>query len=381
MVRVGVAGATGYAGIELLRILRGHPVARVTAVTAESNQGKPLSEVFPHAVGLYRGPDADGAVDPLAGAADTGAADTGAADTGAADAGAELVAGPNDAGWLAERCDLVFMALPHGAAMKLAPPLLAAGKKVIDLGADFRLRSAAEYTRWYKVEHAAVEILAGAVYGLPEIYGERLAGASLVANPGCYPTSCILAAAPLLRAGLVEHHGIIFDSKSGVSGAGRGLSLGTHFGEVNENLRAYGIAGEHRHTPEIEQTLSDLAGEMMVVEFTPHLVPMTRGILTTAYFTLRHPATTAGVIDLFADYYRGRPFVRVRRNGLPQTKEVLGSNYCDLAARVDERTGRVVVISVLDNLMKGAAGQAVQNMNLILGLDERTGLDLAPVYP
>lgn len=352
-MRVGVAGATGYAGIELLRILRGHPAARVVAVTAESNQGKPLSEVFPHTTGLHRAENGSG----------------------------ELVAGPTEAGWLADRCDVVFMALPHGAAMKLAPPLLAAGKKVIDFGADFRLRSAAVYTKWYKVEHTAVDALAGAVYGLPELYGERVARASLVANPGCYPTSCALAAAPLLRAGLVETRGIIFDSKSGVSGAGRAATLGVHFSEVNENLKAYNIAGEHRHTPEIEQTLSDLAGEDIVVNFSPHLVPMTRGILTTAYFTLRRPATTAELIGLFTEHYRGRPFVRVRAAGLPQTKEVLGSNFCDLAPRVDERTGRVLVVSVIDNLVKGAAGQAVQNMNLLLGLDERMGLDLAPVYP
>ncbi len=353
MVRVGVAGATGYVGIELLRLLRGHPAARVAAVTAESNQGKPLSEVFPHTTGLYSS-------EGLAGG---------------------LVAGPTEAEWLADRCDVVFMALPHGAAMKLAPALLAAGKKVVDLGADFRLRSAAVYTRWYKVEHTAVDALAGAVYGLPELYGEGVAAASLVANPGCYPTSCALAAAPLLSSGLVETRGIIFDSKSGVSGAGRSPGLGVHFGEVNENLKAYSVAGEHRHTPEIEQTLSDLAGEDILVSFTPHLVPMTRGILTTAYFTLRRPATTAEVIALFTEHYHGKPFVRVRTAGLPQTKEVLGSNYCDLAPRVDERTGRVLVVSVIDNLVKGAAGQAVQNMNLMLGLDERTGLDLAPVYP
>ncbi len=361
MARVGVAGATGYVGIELLRLLRGHPAARVVAVTAESNQGKPLSEVFPHVTGLFGGGSGPGG--------------------GGAAAGGDLIAGPTEAGWLAERCDVVFMALPHGAALKLAPALLAAGRKVIDLGADFRLRSATVYTKWYKVEHTAAEALSRAVYGLPELYAEGIAAASLVANPGCYPTSCALAAAPLLRSGLVERRGIIFDSKSGVSGAGRGLSLGTHFGEVNENLKAYSIAGEHRHTPEIEQTLTDLAGEEVVVSFTPHLVPMTRGILTTAYFSLRRPADTAEVLALFTDHYRGRPFVRVRPSGLPQTKEVLGSNYCDLGVRVDERTGRVVVISVIDNLVKGAAGQAVQNMNLMLGLDERTGLDLVPVYP
>lgn len=360
LINVGIAGATGYVGLELLRVLGGHPAARVTAVTADSNEGKPLNQVYPH---LGGGTGEEGRGGPTR------------------EGGGALVAGPTDARWLADRCDLVFMALPHGAAMRLAPPLLAAGKKVIDLGADYRLRSAETYRKWYGIEHTAPDSLARAVYGLPELWPERLAGASLVANPGCYPTSCALAAAPLLRSGLVEHDGIIFDSKSGVSGAGRGLSLGTHFGEVNENLRAYSIAGEHRHTPEIEQSCSDLAGEEVVVNFTPHLVPMTRGILTTAYFSLTRPADTAAVLDLFAEAYRGRPFVRLRTAGLPQTKEVLGSNYCDLGVRVDDRTGRVVVISVIDNLVKGAAGQAVQNMNLMLGLNETTGLNLAPVYP
>lgn len=347
-IKVGIAGATGYGGVELLRLLGNHPAAEVVLAGTESYVGQELAAVYPHLSGRVK----------LLGSQATPEA-------------------------LAESCDVVFTALPHGVPMKLAPAVLAAGKKLIDLGADFRLRDTAAYETWYKHKHEAPHLQEQAVYGLPELFREKIKGASLVGNPGCYPTSCALASAPLLKAGVVETRGIIFDSKSGVSGSGRSLGLGAHYSEVNENFKAYNIAGGHRHTPEIEQTLSDLAGSPILVTFTPHLVPMTRGILTTAYFQLKEDLSTEQVHSLFAEFYAHEPFVRVRPVGdLPATKHVWGSNYCDIGLKVDSRTGRVLVVAVIDNLVKGAAGQAIQNMNLLVDLPETTGLlNAAPVYP
>ena len=347
MLRAGVAGATGYAGVELIRLLGLHPEVQLVLAGTESYQGQEVAAVYPHLRGRV--------------------------DLVGQEAAAEALS----------QCDVVFTSLPHGVTMALAPDVLGAGGRLIDLGADFRLRDVATYEAWYKKEHTAPELVAEAVYGLPELYREQVRDARLVANPGCYPTACALAAAPLLKAGVVSPQGIIFDAKSGVSGAGRGVNLGVHFSEVNENLKAYNIAGDHRHTPEIEQTLSDLAGEPVVVSFTPHLVPMTRGILATGYFTLTKACTTEQLVDLFREFYAREPFVRVRPAGdLPTTKQVWGSNYCDIGLKVDPRTGRVLVVSVIDNLVKGAAGQAIQNMNLLFGLPETTGLlEAAPVYP
>lgn len=347
-LKVGIAGATGYSGIELVRLLEVHPQTEVVIAGTESYVGQELKAVYPHLTGRLA-----------------------------------LTGREADAESLAAECDLVFTALPHGVPMKLAPAILAAGKRMIDLGADFRLRDRAAFESWYKHEHAAPDLMSQAVYGLPELYRDQIRSARLVGNPGCYPTSCALAAAPLLRAKVVETRGIVFDSKSGVSGAGRGVSLGVHFSEVNENFKAYNLAGKHRHTPEIEQTLSDLAGTPVVVTFSPHLVPMTRGILTTAYFQLTVDLTTDQVLALFHEQYANEPFVRVRPAGeLPTTKQVWGSNYCDIGVQVDHRTGRVLVVAVIDNLVKGAAGQAIQNMNLLYGFPETLGLMSAPpVYP
>lgn len=347
MIKVGVVGATGYTGVELVRLLSAHPDARVIKATTENYQGQPLEQVYPH-LGQF----------------------------------SSLVGEGVSISSLVSECDVLFTALPHGVPMELAGTVLSGGKKLIDLGADFRLKDAAEYERWYKHAHTAPDLLVKAVYGQPETNRANLTGAALVANPGCYPTSAILAAAPLLKNGIVETEGIIIDSKSGVSGAGRSATLGVHFCEVNENFKAYSIAGTHRHTPEIEQELSRLAGTKVLVSFTPHLVPMTRGILTTAYFRLNRPVTTRQSVDLFRDFYNTEPFIRVRPAGdLPQTKQVWGSNFCDIGVQVDERTGRITVISVIDNLVKGAAGQAIQNMNIIFGLDETAGLMNCPVYP
>lgn len=346
MIRVGIAGATGYAGIELVRLLLQHPEAEVVQVTTEQYQGQQLARVYPHLQGRIG-----------------------------------LLGEPTQAEALAA-FDVVFTSMPHGHAMAVAKAVKAAGHKLIDIGADFRLRDVRSYERWYKQAHTEPDLLAEAVYGLPELYREQIRGRWLVGNPGCYPTTCALAAAPLLKANLVERRGIIFDSKSGVSGAGRGVSLGVHFSEVDENFKAYNIAGQHRHTPEIEQTLSDVAGEPIIVNFTPHLVPMVRGILTTAYFQLTQNLSTQQVLDVFQAFYAGEPFVRIRPAGdLPMTKQVCAANYVDIGVEVDPRTGRVLVICVEDNLVKGAAGQAVQNMNLICGLPETTGLTQLPIYP
>jgi N-acetyl-gamma-glutamyl-phosphate reductase len=251
---------------------------------------------------------------------------------------------------------------------------------VIDLSADYRLKDQAVYEKWYQ-PHSSPELLARAVYGLPELYRDQLAGAALVANPGCYPTSVALGLAPLLDAGLARLSSLVIDSKSGMTGAGRGASLGSLYSEVNEGFKAYGLAS-HRHTPEIEQTLSALAGEAVTVSFTPHLLPVNRGILSTIYADLKQDVSTRTLLDIYARYYADEPFVRVMVDGaLPNVANVRGSNFCDIGLVCDARVGRVIVVSVIDNLCKGAAGQAVQNMNLACGLDESSGLQLLPVFP
>ncbi|OAT80317.1 N-acetyl-gamma-glutamyl-phosphate reductase [Desulfotomaculum copahuensis] len=346
MIKAGVIGATGYAGAELVRLLSGHPEVELSGLTSRNYAGRPFWEVYPH---LYK------YVDPVCAEQDVPA--------------------------LVAQSDVVFTALPHGHAMAVAKETLAQGKALIDLGADFRFRDAATYESWYKVEHTARELIARAVYGLPEIHREEIKVARLVGNPGCYPTSAILGLAPLLKEGWLEPDSIIIDSKSGVSGAGRGLSLNTHYCEVNESIKAYGVAG-HRHTPEIEQELSALAGRQLTVSFTPHLTPMLRGILSTIYGRLTRPLSGGQAHALYRDFYAGERFVRVLPPGmLPATKAVAGSNHCDLGVVVDGRTGRVVVVSAIDNLIKGAAGQAVQNMNIMSGLPEDTGLCGPGVYP
>lgn len=346
-VKAGIIGATGYAGEELYRILCRHPGVEITAVTSETYQNRVLGEVYPH-LGSH----------------------------------APLTCGELNAEELAGNADVVFAALPHGLALGIAPAVLAQGKKFIDFGADFRLREPGVYELWYKHTHSAPELLAEAVYGLPEVYREQIREARLIANPGCYPTASILGALPLLADGLVDPESIIIDAKSGVSGAGRGVSLGVHFSEVNENLKAYSIGGAHRHTPEIEQELSAAAGEPVRVSFTPHLVPMTRGILSTVYGELNVRASAEEIVALYRDYYRDEPFVRICPLGtLPETKQVWGSNYCRIGLSVDPRVNRVLVVSAIDNLGKGAAGQAVHNFNLMCGFPETAALDFPAVYP
>ncbi len=345
MVKVAIVGASGYTGVELFRFLGNHPNVEVTCVTSRQNAGDDFAAVFPSLLGRT-----------------------------------ELICDPVDIDIIAEKADFVFTALPHKTAMEVVPGLLDAGKKVVDLSADYRLHDAAVYEAWYQ-EHTSPELLEEAVYGLPELYRKEVMGARLVANPGCYPTSVALALAPLLHHKLVDPSTLIIDSKSGTSGAGRSAKVGSLYCEVNEGFQAYGVAS-HRHTPEIEQTLSDLAGVAVKVSFTPHLLPVNRGILSTCYATLNRGADSAEVVQLFKEYYDADGFVRVHPDGsLPNVAYIRGSNYCDLGVVCDPRTGRIIVVSVIDNLVKGAAGQAVQNMNLMLGFAEDAGLQNAPLFP
>lgn len=345
MIRVGIVGASGYTGAELVRILVNHPAVEITLATSRQYAGKPLAQVFPHLAGR-----------------------------------SNLVCQDLPVEEYAAMADLFFTAVPHQTAMALVPKLLAAGKKVVDLSADFRIHDAAVYEEWYQ-PHTAPELLASAVYGLPELHRAAIKTTRLVANPGCYPTSVILGLAPLLKAGLIDADTLVVDSKSGTSGAGRSAAVGTLYCEVADGFRAYKVA-EHRHTPEIEQELGKLAGKPVVISFTPHLVPMSRGILSTIYAKATKTMSQAELDALYQDYYKNETFVRVLPSGaLPATQYVRGSNYCDLAARLDKRTGRVIVVAAIDNLVKGAAGQAVQNMNLICGLPEGQGLDVVPFFP
>jgi N-acetyl-gamma-glutamyl-phosphate reductase len=345
MHNVAVIGASGYTGVELLRLLAGHPDVAVTCVTSRQQAGQQLGEVFPSLAGVY-----DLTFEALEPAA------------------------------LAGRADLVFTAVPHQAAMGMVPQLLAAGCRVVDLSADYRLHDAAVYAEWYE-PHQTPDLLASAVYGLPELYREQIRPARLVANPGCYPTSAALALTPLLRANLIDPGTIIIDSKSGTSGAGRAAKVDTLYCEVNEGFKAYSLP-RHRHTPEIEQTLSEVAGRPVIISFTPHLVPVNRGILSTCYAALTVDVPLAQMLALFREHYAGEPFVRVLPEGrLPNINQVRGSNFCDLGVAVDPRTRRVIVLAAIDNLVKGAAGQALQNMNLMFGLPESSGLQGAALFP
>ena len=345
MMRVGIVGASGYTGVELARLLCRHPEVEISVATSRQYAGQPLSRVFPNLRGQV-----------------------------------DLVCENLAITELVERADFFFTAVPHKTAMTIVPPMLAAGKKVVDLSADFRLNDPAVYEEWYQ-EHTAPELLPAAVYGLPEINRARIATSSLVANPGCYPTSVILALAPLLRQRLIDPATVIVDSKSGTSGAGRAAVVGTLFCEVADGFRPYKV-GEHRHTPEIEQELGKLAGQPLTISFTPHLLPISRGILSTCYASAAKRVTQSEIDTLYREFYRDEPFVRVCEAGsYPATQFVRGSNCCDLGFKVDPRTGRIVVMSAIDNIVKGAAGQAVQNMNLLCGFPEGMALDGAGFFP
>jgi len=343
-IRVGIVNVTGYIGMDLARLLHGHPGVELVSVTGRSAVGQKLGEAIPHLAGI----DLTIASEP-------------------------------------DRVDFVFTALPHGESAGPVATALEQGLKVVDIGADFRLKDAGEFERWYKVAHPAPGYLNEAVYGLVELNRSGIREARLVANPGCYPTGAILALAPALEDGLIEPD-IVIDSKSGASGAGRTVTLTTHYAELNENVAAYALAG-HRHLPEMVQELGRLAPSAgLSVTFVPHLIPMTRGILTTCYAKIKADRLPGGedgkayLAKLYADFYSGEPFVKVL-TAPPQTKQAWGSNLCLVHPAVDAGTGRLVVISAIDNLVKGGAGQAVQNMNLMLGFPETAGLESLPVYP
>ena len=343
-MKVGIINVTGYAGSELARILYRHPHVEISSVTGRSAAGQKLGSVFPHLSALDLNITED----------------------------------------LADDVDVVFSALPHKASAEAVIPLLAKGTRVIDISADFRLKQANQYEEWYGVQHPDPSYLEDAVYGITELHEEEISRAQLIANPGCYPTSAILAMAPAVKLGLIEPD-IVIDSKSGVSGAGRGLSMSTHYSEVNENTMAYSLAG-HRHLPEITQELALLTDQALEITFLTHLVPMTRGILSSCYsrlkqgHTLMNTGTISDVKEAYKEFYKDHPFV-VITDTPPQTKQTLGNNQCLIHPTIDLRTNRLIVISCIDNLVKGAAGQAVQNMNLMYQLPEETALDSLAVYP
>ncbi len=342
MLDVAILGASGYTGIELLRILSRHRHVRVVHAGSRQYSGRKVEEVFPFLRGACGG----------------------------------LTFGDDEPSGI--EAELFFCALPHGASMDVVAVLLERGKKVVDLSADFRLKDRLLYERWYR-EHTAPGLLNEAVYGLPEFYREEIRGATLVANPGCYPTGTILALLPPLREGLVYPSGIIIDAKSGVSGAGRKAALETQFVEVSDGFHPYRVLA-HRHTPEIEEVLCVLSGEKLRVAFVPHLLPVARGILTTIYATLKEGVSTEDMKRVYKEYYSKEPFVRViDGGGLPDIKHVRGSNLCDIGFRVDEERGLVVIVSAIDNLVKGASGQAVQNMNIMYGFPETEALDVLPL--
>jgi N-acetyl-gamma-glutamyl-phosphate reductase len=346
MLKVAIVGASGYTGVELLRILHCHPEAAVTCVTSERSAGKRISDIYP---GLKERCD--------------------------------LLLENLEPVRVAGKADFIFTALPHKAAMEVAPTFLSLGKRLVDLSADYRLQDPREYEKWYE-PHLSPALLKKAVYGLPELKRARIAGADLVANPGCYPTTVILGLAPLLKNKLIDPATIIADSKSGVSGAGRSAKVDSLYCEVNEGFKAYGVGGVHRHIPEIEQELAILAGKKLTITFTPHLAPMDRGILSTIYSVPVKSVTTAELLKVYNDFYKGEPFVRVLPEGsFPSTAFVRGSNFCDIGLTVDSRSGRVIVVCAIDNLVKGASGQAVQNMNIMNGFPEAMGLESLPLFP
>lgn len=344
MIKVGIVGGTGYTGVELLRILANHPQAHVEVITSRSEEGISVAEMYPNLRGHYNLSFTVPNVDQLA------------------------------------QCDVVFFATPHGVAMSMAPELVDRGVKVIDLGADFRIKDLELWSKWYKMEHTAAALAAEAVYGLPEVYRDQIRDARMIACPGCYPTATQLGFLPLIENKLIDHRRLIADCKSGVSGAGRGASVAMLMCEASESMSAYGVAG-HRHLPEIRQGLSEAAGRPVGLTFVPHLTPMIRGIHSTLYGVLKDPVDP-GLQQLFEERYADEPFVDVMPAGShPQTRSVKGANVCRISVHRPQNDDTVVVLSVIDNLVKGAAGQAVQNMNIMFGFDETAGLNIVGLAP
>jgi N-acetyl-gamma-glutamyl-phosphate reductase len=342
---VGIVGATGYTGVELLRLLVQHPEVEVTVLTSQKYAGVPIDQVFPSLTGRLQIKCEELTIDRIS-----------------------------------QKVDFIFTAVPHKTAMETVPLFYQKGKRVVDLSADFRFKDPEVYERWYQ-KHTCVDLLPESVYGLPELHREEIKNAKIVGNPGCYPTGALIGLIPLIKDGMISYENIVIDSKSGVSGAGRDVVLGSLFCEVNEGVKAYKIF-DHRHLPEIEQELGQLAQKKIIVTFVPHLIPMDRGILTTIYVKLNKKMKTEDVLNTFQEYYRGEPFIRIYPKGkIPNTKDVRGSNYCDIGVIVNESDNRGVVVTAIDNLVKGASGQAVQNMNIMLGYPETMGLDVLPLFP
>ncbi len=343
--KVGIVGGTGYTGVELLRLLAKHPAVEVVAITSRSEAGMPVSDLYPNLRGYY----------DLA------------------------FSEPSEAVLLG--CDVVFFATPHGVAMEMTPKLIAAGVKVIDLAADFRIEDMETFSKWYGLEHSCPDVMSKVAYGLPELFRDQIRQAKVVANPGCYPTSILLAAVPLLRSGLVSLDGVVADGKSGVSGAGRGANVAMLGAEMSESFKAYGAKG-HRHLPEMQEKLQQLVDQPVDLTFVPHLVPMVRGMESSVYLTLTADASEAALHSILETTYEDEPFVDVMPLGsLPETRMVKGSNMCRLAVYRPQGGSKVVVLSVIDNLVKGAAGQAVQNMNILLDLPETLALEQVALMP
>jgi len=345
MIKVGIAGASGYTGLELIRLLANHPEVELSVLTSETYKEKSIADVFPSLNGIIN--------------------------INLQSLDVEIL----------KSCDVIFLALPHTIGMDILPELLKSNCKVIDLSADYRLKNADAYSEWYSLTHKHPEFLSQVIYGLPEIHREKIKSAQGVANPGCYPTSVILAIAPLLKTDWVDLESIVSDSKSGVSGAGRKTSITTQFSEANEGVTPYGLAS-HRHTPEIEQELSNLVGKPIKISFSPHLIPMSRGMLSTIYINLNHKLKDKNLIEHYENFYSDELFVRVLDKGkFASTHFVSGSNFCDIGIKVDSRVNRLVITSAIDNLIKGASGQAIQNMNIMLGFGETTGLRSPGMFP
>jgi len=345
LVKAGIVGATGYAGEQLVWLLYKHPKVNVEFYCSHSYADIPYNEIYSNYYGF---------IEDICVSMETAISNL-------------------------SNIDVLFIALPHGKSFKITEKALSLGVKVIDLGADFRLKSKEVYEEWYGVKHESNQLLTNAVYGLTELNREAIKRCTLVANPGCYPTATILALTPLLKNAIIDIDSIIVDAKSGVSGAGRAANIGSLFTECNESIKAYAVSS-HRHTPEIEQELSKASSENVMITFTPHLVPMNRGILSTCYGTLKKDITTLDLIALYREFYKDDYFIKIL-NGLPETRWVRGSNLCHIGIKVDIRTKRVIIISAIDNLIKGAAGQAVQNMNIMFGLKETTGLEVIAMVP
>jgi len=356
MLKVAIIGGSGYTGGELLRLLQEHPHVKITAVTSERSEGKSVSEIFPN---LRNNQTRLTAV--------------------------RLIFETLKIKSIVKKADLFFLCLPHKTSQEVVAYLYKAGKKVIDLSADYRLKDAAVYEKWYETRHMFPALLKKAVYGLPELYREKIKHASIVANPGCYPVSVILALAPIMGKRYIDTDLIIIDSKSGVSGAGRSPAQPFMFSEANESIKAYAVTS-HRHTPEIEQELCFLSEKNVKIVFTPHLIPMDRGILSTIYVKIKNGSrfTVHGsqLNELYQKFYAKEPFVRVLKSGeYPTTKAVKGSNFCDISVFIDKRKNFLIVVSAIDNLLKGASGLAIQNMNIMYGFDETTALKTVPAYP